>query len=81
MDAYLAGADEPPVRRRKGGPGMREGVAAHVRHCREQWETSGPFRAFGVRAAPDATLAGTVGLRFAAEGLVPGRANVPYGRY
>ncbi|WP_405911479.1 GNAT family N-acetyltransferase [Streptomyces longwoodensis] len=80
-EAHLAGEDEPLVRWLSGGPGTREGVEAYIRHCREQWETSGPLRAFGIRVGADETLAGTIDLRFAAEGLAPGQVNVAYGLY
>ncbi|MFD8079294.1 GNAT family N-acetyltransferase [Streptomyces sp. NPDC059718] len=80
-EAHLAGEDEPLVRWLSGGPGTREGVVAYIRHCRQQWDTAGPLRAFGVRAGADETLAGTIDLRFAAEGLSPGQVNVAYGLY
>ncbi|MEU3605399.1 GNAT family N-acetyltransferase [Streptomyces sp. NPDC035033] len=80
-EAHLAGEDEPLVRWLNGGPGTREGVEAYLRHCREQWETAGPLRAFGIRAGAAGTLAGTVDLRFAADGLAPGQVNVAYGLY
>lgn len=78
---HLAGEDEPMVRRLSGGPGTREGVEAYIRHCEEQWETAGPLRAFGIRVGAAETLAGTIDLRFAAEGLAPGQVNVAYGLY
>lgn len=81
VDAHLAGEDEQLVRWLNGGPGTREGVEAYVRHCREQWESAGPLRAFGIRAGADEVLAGTVDLRFAGEGLAPGQVNVAYGLY
>jgi RimJ/RimL family protein N-acetyltransferase len=80
-EAHLAGEDEPLVRWLSGGPGTREGVEAYIRHCWEQWETAGPLRAFGIRVGADETLAGTIDLRFAAEGLAPGQVNVAYGLY
>ncbi|MFF9567437.1 GNAT family N-acetyltransferase [Streptomyces sp. NPDC014685] len=79
--AHLAGEDELLVRWLNGGPGTREGVEAYFRHCREQWDTGGPLRAFGIRVGSDETLAGTVDLRFAEEGLAPGQVNVAYGLY
>ncbi|GIG56906.1 hypothetical protein Lfu02_12780 [Longispora fulva] len=79
VDAHLAGEDAPLVRWLNGGPGTREGVEAYFRHCREQWDTAGPLRAFGIRVA--GTLAGTVDLRFEGEGLAPGQVNVAYGLY
>lgn len=81
VEAHLAGEDEPLVRWLSGGPGTREGVEAYIRHCREQWDTAGPLRAFGIRVGADETLAGTIDLRFAAEGLAPGQVNVAYGLY
>ncbi|MEU8476120.1 GNAT family protein [Streptomyces hygroscopicus] len=39
------------------------------------------MRAFGIRVGTDGTLAGTIGLRFAAEGSAPGQVNVAYGLY
>ncbi|MFE5614438.1 GNAT family N-acetyltransferase [Streptomyces sp. NPDC056524] len=80
-EAHLAGEDEQLVRWLSGGPGTREGVEAYIRHCREQWDTAGSLRAFGVRVGADETLAGTIDLRFAAEGLSPGQVNVAYGLY
>jgi RimJ/RimL family protein N-acetyltransferase len=80
-EAHLAGEDEPLVRWLSGGPGTREGVEAYIRHCREQWDTAGPLRAFGIRVGGDEVLAGTIDLRFAAEGLAPGQVNVAYGLY
>ncbi|MER6916450.1 GNAT family protein [Streptomyces sp. NPDC000594] len=56
-------------------------MEAYFRHCREQWATGGPLRAFGIRAGEDKILAGTVDLRFAGEGLAPGQVNVAYGLY
>ncbi|MEU5384792.1 GNAT family N-acetyltransferase [Kitasatospora cineracea] len=79
--AHLAGEDELLVRWLNGGPGTREGVEAYVRHCREQWDTAGPLRAFGIRAGAEEVLAGTVDLRFAGAGLAPGQVNVAYGLY
>ena len=79
--AHLAGEDEPLVRWLSGGPGTREGVEAYIRHCQEQWDTSGPLRAFGIRVGTDEALAGTIDLRFTAEGLSPGQVNVAYGLY
>ncbi|MFE6766711.1 GNAT family N-acetyltransferase [Streptomyces sp. NPDC057689] len=79
--AHLAGEDELLVRRLNGGPGTREGVEAYFRHCREQWDTAGPLRAFGIRVGAGGVLAGTVDLRFAGEGLAPGQVNVAYGLY
>lgn len=81
LEPHLAGEDAELVRRLNGGPGTREGVAAYLRHCREQWEAAGALRAFGVRAGDAGTLAGTVDLRFGAEGLDPGQVNVAYGLY
>ncbi|MGW0943509.1 GNAT family N-acetyltransferase [Streptomyces sp. NPDC002623] len=81
VEAHLAGEDELLARRLNGGPGTRESVEAYVRHCLEQWETAGPLRAFGIRAGTAEVLAGTVDLRFAAEGLTPGQVNVAYGLY
>ncbi|MEU5822025.1 GNAT family protein [Streptomyces sp. NPDC047803] len=81
MRAHLAGEDELLVRWLNGGPGTREGVEAYIRHCREQWDTAGPLRAFGIRAGAGGVLAGTVDLRFAGEGLAPGQVNVAYGLY
>ncbi|MCX4730356.1 GNAT family N-acetyltransferase [Streptomyces sp. NBC_01363] len=81
VEAHLAGEDELLVRCLNGGPGTREGVEAYFRHCWEQWGTGGPLRAFGIRVSPDETLAGTVDLRFAKEGLAPGQVNVAYGLY
>ncbi|MGW2654603.1 GNAT family N-acetyltransferase [Streptomyces sp. NPDC001478] len=81
LEPHLAGEDAELARRLNGGPGTREGVAAYLRHCREQWETAGPLRAFGIRAGEAGTLAGTVDLRFTAEGLGPGEVNVAYGLY
>ncbi|MFJ7251115.1 GNAT family N-acetyltransferase [Streptomyces sp. NPDC098085] len=80
-EAHLTGEDELLVRRLNGGPGTREGVEAHIRHCREQWDTAGPLRAFGIRAGADEALAGTIDLRFAGEDLAPGQVNVVYGLY
>ncbi|GAA2985573.1 hypothetical protein JCM13580A_02730 [Streptomyces drozdowiczii] len=79
--AHLAGEDELLVRWLNGGPGTREGVEAYIRHCREQWDTAGPLRAFGIREDVDGVLAGTVDLRFVGEGLAPGQVNVAYGLY
>ncbi|MEU4172286.1 GNAT family N-acetyltransferase [Streptomyces sp. NPDC026665] len=80
-EAHLAGEDEALVRWLSGGPGTREGVEAYIRHCQEQWDTSGPLRAFGIRVGTDEALAGTIDLRFTAEGLSPGQVNVAYGLY
>ena len=80
-EAHLAGEEEQLVRWLSGGPGTREGVEAYLRHCREQWDTIGPLRAFGIRVGTDEALAGTIDLRFAAEGLSPGQVNVAYGLY
>ncbi|MFH9348966.1 GNAT family N-acetyltransferase [Kitasatospora sp. NPDC017646] len=88
--AHLAGEDEALVRWLSGGPSTPEGVAAYFRHCREQWETTGPLRAFGIRAAGEGVdgvegeygvLAGTVDLRFEHSDLAPGQVNVAYGLY
>ncbi|MFB7367799.1 GNAT family N-acetyltransferase [Streptomyces hydrogenans] len=81
VEAHLAGEDEPLVRWLNGGPGTQEGTEAYFRHCREQWETAGPLRAFGIRMGADEVLAGTIDLRFAGEGLAPGQVNVAYGLY
>ncbi|WP_234430897.1 GNAT family N-acetyltransferase [Streptomyces sp. NRRL F-4489] len=80
-EAHLAGEDESLVRWLSGGPGTREGVETYIRHCREQWDTAGPLRAFGIRAGTDEVLTGTIDLRFVAEGLSPGQVNVAYGLY
>ncbi|GJF35115.1 hypothetical protein KNE206_78150 [Kitasatospora sp. NE20-6] len=80
-EAHLAGEDELLVRRLNGGPGTREGIEAYFRHCREQWEASGPLRAFGIRVDAGEVLAGTIDLRFAGDGLVPGQVNIAYGLY
>jgi RimJ/RimL family protein N-acetyltransferase len=80
-EAHLTGEDELLVRWLNGGPGTVEGVEAYFRHCRQQWETAGPLRAFGIRVGDDGVLAGTVDLRFAAEGLAPGQVNLAYGLY
>ncbi|ELS50306.1 GNAT family N-acetyltransferase [Streptomyces viridochromogenes] len=69
------------LRRLSGGPGTRQGVEGYIRHCLDQWETAGPLRAFGIRSGPDETLAGTIDLRFAQQGLAPGQVNVAYGLY
>ncbi|WP_426404628.1 GNAT family N-acetyltransferase [Streptomyces sp. R-07] len=81
VEAHLTGEDELLVRWLNGGPGTREGVEAYIRHCREQWASGGPFRAFGIRVGADETLAGTVDLRFEGQGLAPGQVNVAYGLY
>lgn len=80
-DAHLAGEDELLVRRLNGGSGTREGIEAYFRHRREQWDTAGPLRAFGIRMGTAELLAGTIDLRFAGEGLAPGQVNVAYGLY
>ncbi|MFC9431398.1 GNAT family N-acetyltransferase [Streptomyces sp. NPDC056987] len=80
-EAHLAGEDEALVRWLSGGPSTREGVKAYMRHCRQQWETAGSLRAFGIRVGADEALAGTIDLRFVAEGLAPGQVNVAYGLY
>jgi len=80
-EAHLAGEDEALVRWLSGGPSTPQGVATYFRHCREQWDTAGPLRAFGIRANADAALAGTIDLRFTAEGLAPGQVNIAYGLY
>ncbi|MFD0405778.1 GNAT family N-acetyltransferase [Kitasatospora sp. NPDC127116] len=80
-EAHLLGEDEALVRWLNGGPGTRDGVETYLRHCREQWEASGPLRAFGIRVEPGGVLAGTVDLRFAGEGLAPGQVNIAYGLY
>lgn len=79
--AHLAGEDERLVRWLSGGTSTREDVEAYIRHCEEQWETAGPLRAFGIRAGTDGTLAGTIDVRFAVDGLAPGQVNVAYGLY
>ncbi|MEU2248324.1 GNAT family N-acetyltransferase [Streptomyces sp. NPDC019224] len=81
VEAHLAGEDELLVRWLNGGPGTREGIEAYFRHCREQWDTAGPLRAFGIRTGADEVLAGTIDLRFAGEGLAPGQVNAAYGLY
>ncbi|MFF2147173.1 GNAT family N-acetyltransferase [Kitasatospora sp. NPDC058190] len=81
VEAHLAGEDELLVRWLNGGPGTREGVEAYFQHCREQWEAAGPLRAFGIRVDADEVLAGTIDLRFAGQGLVPGQVNIAYGLY
>ncbi|MDA2804270.1 GNAT family N-acetyltransferase [Nocardiopsis suaedae] len=80
-EAHLAGEDERLVRWLSGEPATREGVEAYLRHCREQWESAGPLRAFGIRVGAGEVLAGTVDLRFALEALSPGQVNVAYGLY
>lgn len=81
VEAQLTGEDELLVRWLNGGPGTREGVEAYFRHCRKQWDTAGPLRAFGIRVGADEVLAGTIDLRSAGEGLAPGQVNVAYGLY
>ncbi len=81
VEAHLTGEDELLVRWLNGGPGTREGVEAYFPHCREQWDTAGPLRAFGIRAGADKVLAGTTDLRFTGEGLASGQVNVAYGLY
>ncbi|MFI8362031.1 GNAT family N-acetyltransferase [Streptomyces sp. NPDC085612] len=78
-EAHPAGEDELLVRWLNGGPGTLGGVVAYFRHCREQWDTAGPLRAFGIRAGADAVLAGTVDVRFEGAGLLPGQVNLAYG--
>ncbi|MEV4788265.1 GNAT family N-acetyltransferase [Streptomyces tuirus] len=80
-EAHLAGEDEMLVRWLSGGPGTRAGVETYIRHCRKQWDTAGPLRAFGIRVGTENTLAGTIDQRFVAEGLSPGQVNVAYGLY
>lgn len=79
--AHLAGEDEQLIRWLSGGPGTPEGVAAYLRHCAGQWADGGSLRAFGIRVDGGRTLAGTIDLRFAAEGLTRGQVNVAYGLY
>ncbi|MFJ9771403.1 GNAT family N-acetyltransferase [Kitasatospora sp. NPDC101157] len=94
--AHLAGEDEALARWLGGGPSTPEGVAAYFRHCREEWETAGALRAFGIRAdqgneeddadggvggGGNGVLAGTVDLRFEHSDLAPGQVNVAYGLY
>ncbi|MFC7329971.1 GNAT family N-acetyltransferase [Marinactinospora rubrisoli] len=81
VEAHLAGEDELLVRWLNGGPGTREGVAAYIRDCQEQWTVGGPLRAFGIRAGAGKVLAGTIDLRFEGEGLTSGQVNVAYGLY
>ncbi|MET9063252.1 MULTISPECIES: GNAT family N-acetyltransferase [Streptomyces] len=81
VEPHLAGEDELLVRWLSGGPSTREGAEAYFRHCREQWDTAGPLRAFGIRVGSDEVLAGTIDLRFAGAGLEPGQVNVAYGLY
>ncbi|WP_034385462.1 GNAT family N-acetyltransferase [Herbidospora cretacea] len=77
LDAHLAGEDERLARWYTGGPSTREATAAYLRHCLTQWEVGGPLRAFGIRV--DATLAGTLDLRFAED--LAGEVDVAYGLY
>ncbi|MDT3396589.1 GNAT family N-acetyltransferase [Streptomyces sp. B1866] len=79
--AHLAGEDAELVRWLNGGPGTRATVDAHLRWCEEQWETLGPVRAFGVRVAAGAVLAGTIEVQFGQAGLAPGQVNIAYGLY
>ncbi|MEU6878847.1 GNAT family N-acetyltransferase [Streptomyces sp. NPDC046712] len=81
VEAHLTGEDELLVRWLNGGASTREGVEAYFRHCREQWKTAGPLRAFGIRVGADEALVGTIDLRFAGEGLASGQVNVAYGLY
>ncbi|MGR3935546.1 GNAT family N-acetyltransferase [Streptomyces sp. BRA346] len=80
-EAHLAGEDEALVRWLSGGRSTLQGIATYFRHCREQWDTAGPLRAFGIHTNADAALAGTIDLRFTAEGLAPGQVNIAYGLY
>ncbi|MER5276796.1 GNAT family N-acetyltransferase [Streptomyces sp. NPDC002809] len=81
VDAHLTGEDELLVRWLNGGPETRENVETYFRHCRDQWDTAGPLRAFGIRAGAGRTLAGTIDLRFAEDCLDPGQVNIAYGLY
>ncbi|MEU6744668.1 GNAT family N-acetyltransferase [Spirillospora sp. NPDC046719] len=81
VEAHLAGEDEQLVRWLNGGPGTRDGIEAYFRHCREQWDTAGPLRAFGIRTGADEVLAGTIDLRFAGDELALGQVNIAYGLY
>ncbi|MFD0342396.1 GNAT family N-acetyltransferase [Streptomyces sp. NPDC127117] len=81
VDAHLAGEDELLVRWLSGEPATRAGTEAYFRHCIEQWATSGPLRAFGIRTADQQTLAGYIDLRFDVAGLEPGQANISYVLY
>ncbi|MFF8265526.1 GNAT family N-acetyltransferase [Streptomyces virginiae] len=81
METHLAGEDELLVHWLNGGLGTREGIEAYFRHCREQWDTACPLRAFGIRMGADEVLAGTIDLRFTGEGLAPGQVSVAYGLY
>ncbi|MGA4837868.1 GNAT family N-acetyltransferase [Streptomyces sp. G45] len=81
LDAHLAGEDDQLVRWLSGGPSTRDGTAAYLRHCMDQWAHGGTLRAFGVRAGEHGTLAGTVDVRLAMPGWPTGEVNIAYGLY
>jgi RimJ/RimL family protein N-acetyltransferase len=80
-EAHLAGEDEQLVRWLSGGPGTREGVEAYLRHCQEQWDTTGPLR---FRHPGGQGRGARRDDRPAVHGggpLSPGQVNVAYGLY
>lgn len=81
VSAHVAGQDELTARWLSGGVVTQHSAAAYFEHCRDQWATGGPLRAFAIRVGPQQVPAGTVDLRFAGEGLAFGEVNVAYGLY
>ncbi|MGH8876811.1 MAG: GNAT family N-acetyltransferase [Stackebrandtia sp.] len=80
-EAHLAGEDADMERWLSGGPSTPEGLAEYIEHCRQQWETGGPLRQFGIRLEAAQTLVGTIDLRFELPELSDGQVNVAYGLY
>jgi RimJ/RimL family protein N-acetyltransferase len=78
---HLAGQDREWRRWLGSGPGSTQGTVTWLHRCEECWRTGGPMFAFGVRAAGQHSLLGTVQLRFDQRAPPPRRATISCGLY
>lgn len=78
---HLAGEDAELVRWLNGGPGTPETVLAHLQRVGAMWAAGGPIFGFGIRAAPDDVLAGTLDVQMHQPYAREGQANLAFGLY
>jgi RimJ/RimL family protein N-acetyltransferase len=77
---HLAGEDADIARWLSGGRSTLAGVQRYIASCQENWQTSGPLRAFGVFDCATEKLIGSIEANLAYRS-VPGQVNISYSTF
>src|SRR5947209_12211174 len=78
--AQLAGEDEAMAQWVSGGRSTLETVRAYINTCRQDWQTAGPKRIFGILDCATGQLVGFIEANLMLLGD-PAEVNISYGIY